>query len=145
MVSANECPTERINQFVNFFLQPLSHHNRSHSKDTTDSINVLIKIKQLPGEKTILSSDVTSLYTNILLEEAIAAIRRFLAKHRCTSAMPTNESLCELLRFVLSRNNFQFDGKNHLQVGGTAMGTKVAPSLANIFMADLEENIIYHI
>ena len=46
IVSANECPTESITQFVDFFLQPLLHHIRSHLKDTTDLINVLIKIKQ---------------------------------------------------------------------------------------------------
>ena len=39
-------------------------------------------------------------------------------------------------------NNFQFDDENYLQVGGTAMGTRVAPSLANIFMGDFEQNRI---
>ena len=33
--------------------------------------------------------------------------------------------------------------KSYLQVEGTAMGTKVAPSLANIFMANFEEKFIY--
>ena len=40
-------------------------------------------------------------------------------------------------------NNFQFDGKDYIQVGGTAIGTKVAPSLATVFMADFEEKFIY--
>ena len=48
----------------------------------------------------------------------------------------TQPSLVELLAQVLSLNNFQFDGQNYLQVGGTAMGTRVAPSYANIFMND---------
>ena len=39
IVSANDCPTERISQFVDFFQQPLLHHNKSHLKDTTDFIN----------------------------------------------------------------------------------------------------------
>ena len=57
--------------------------------------------------------------------------------------MPTNISLVELLEAVLTLNNFQFNDENFLQVGGTAMGTKVAPSLANVFMADFEERYIY--
>jgi hypothetical protein len=32
---------------------------------------------------------------------------------------------------------FTFDGNHYLQINGTAMGTKMAPSYANIFMGDL--------
>ena len=56
---------------------------------------------------------------------------------------PSNLSLVELLAQVLSLKNFQFDGQNYLQVGGTATGTRVAPSYANIFMNDFEEKHVY--
>ena len=36
-------------------------------------------------------------------------------------------------------NKFQFNRENYLQIGGTAMGTRVAPFYANIFMPNLEE------
>ena len=39
-------------------------------------------------------------------------------------------------------NNFTFDGNHYLQINGTAMGTKMAPSYANIFMGDLEERLL---
>ena len=39
---------------------------------------------------------------------------------------------------ILNENSFQFNGKNYLQIHGTAKGTKMAVSFANIFMADLE-------
>jgi len=42
---------------------------------------------------------------------------------------------------VLKMNDFQFKGVNFLQVGGTAMGTKVAPSYAVNFMGDFNINI----
>ncbi len=48
-----------------------------------------------------------------------------------------------MVKLTLESNNFQFNGDNYLQVGGTAMGTRVAPSLANIFMADFEEKYVY--
>ena len=48
-----------------------------------------------------------------------------------------------MLAQVLSYNSFQFDGKNYLQIGGTAMGTRVAPSYANIFMNNFEERQVY--
>ena len=40
-------------------------------------------------------------------------------------------------------NNFDFAGKHYLQVGGTAMGTKVAPSFANTFMGWFEHHHVY--
>ena len=40
-------------------------------------------------------------------------------------------------------NNFDFAGKLYLQVGGTAMGTKVAPSFANTFMGWFERKYVY--
>ena len=87
--------------------------------------------------------DVCSLYTNIVIIEAIKCVLRFLMKYRKTSQLPRNVSLVDLLKIVLTCNNFQFNDENFLQVGGTAMGTKVAPSLANVFMADFEERYIY--
>ena len=57
--------------------------------------------------------------------------------------MPKNISLVELLEVVLKCNNFKFNGEHCLHVGGTAIGTKVAPSLTNIFMADFEDKYIY--
>ena len=55
--------------------------------------------------------------------------------------MPTNEFIIELLKVVLASNNFQFNDENYLQVGGTAMGTKVALILGNIFYGWLWEKI----
>lgn len=47
-------------------------------------------------------------------------------------------TLTHLLKMVLQMNNFEFNGQQYLQIGGTAMGTRVAPTLANIFMAEFE-------
>ena len=88
-------------------------------------------------------ADVVSLYTNIITAEGVESVRRFLKKHRIISSMPTNEMLCDLLELTLKLNNFEFDERHFLQVGGTAMGTRVAPSLANIFMSDFEDKHIY--
>ena len=42
---------------------------------------------------------------------------------------------------VLRKNNFEFDGKHFLQKRGTAIGTRMAPAYANIFMHDLESRL----
>ena len=47
-----------------------------------------------------------------------------------------------MLRLILKENSFHFNGNNYLQTHGTAMGTKMAVSFANIFMAAVETDII---
>ena len=44
--------------------------------------------------------------------------------------------------FILKHNYFNFGNQNFLQLKGTAMGTKMAPQYANIFMSNLEENFL---
>ena len=47
-----------------------------------------------------------------------------------------------MLTLVLKNNNFTFDGNHYFQINGTAMGIKMAPSYANIFMGNLEERLL---
>ena len=44
---------------------------------------------------------------------------------------------------VLKKNNFQFNGNNYLQVGGTAIGTKAAPGFAIVYMGMFEDEYVY--
>ena len=85
--------------------------------------------------------DVTSLYTNIPNHEGLTAVARTLARHHQDYAL-SNQSILALLKLVLHCNNFTFDNNHYLQIGGTSMGTKVAPSFANIFMGELERKLL---
>lgn len=55
--------------------------------------------------------------------------------------VPTN-FLVKLLTLVLTLNVFTFNGKLFQQLLGVAMGTRSAPSIANIFMASIEDKIL---
>ena len=70
-------------------------------------------------------------------------MNKLLFHNRDPQENPTNHSICRLLDLVLTTNNFEFDNKHFLQIGGTVMGTKLAPSFANIFMGDFEDKFIY--
>ena len=142
IVSANECPSERISQFVDHFIQPLVTKIPSYLRDSSHLINILGNSK-ISNDAILCTLDVTSLYTNIPNDEGINAVGNTLFRNRDPSENPTNHSLCNLLRLVLTTNNFEFDNKHFLQVGGTAMGTKLAPSFANIFMGDFEDKFVY--
>ncbi len=47
-----------------------------------------------------------------------------------------------MMELILTLNNFELNGDHYLQIQGTAMGTRVAPSYANLFMAELESNVL---
>ena len=131
IISANGCPTEKISEFVDHFLNPTCKNLKSFVKDTTHFLKLIHDIGQLPPNCILVTMDVSSLYTNIPIDEGNEAVREALNKHRPTPYIkPTNNSLIQLLGLVLKKNNFQFNGINFLQIGGTAMGTKVAPSFA---------------
>ena len=143
IVSTNESPTERVSAFVDNFLAPIVRTGRSYIRDTSDFLLKLQDIRDLRGDEILLTLDVSSRYTNIPNEEGTMAALRALRQARPGDTQPSNLSLVEMLAQVLSYNNFQFDGKNYLQVGGIAMGTRVVPSYANIFMNDFEDKHVY--
>ena len=55
---------------------------------------------------------------------------------------PQYSFLQNLLRYVLENNVFQFNDEMFSQLCGIAMGTKLAPALATIYIGDLEEEFI---
>ena len=143
IVSGNGCPTERISQFVDYFLQPGVKNIRSYIQDTTDFLRMLQHQGTLPEGTYLVTLDVSSLYTNIPNIEGISSCEMLLERERPQATHPTNKSLIDLLTQVLTMNNFDFNESHYLQVGGTAMGTRVAPCYANTFMGWFEDTYVY--
>ena len=101
----------------------------------------------MPPGMLLCTLDITSLYTNIPHNEGLQSIKELLAIHIHSNILPHNSYITELLEVVLTNNYFDFNGKHYHQVSGTAMGTKLAPSYANLFMTKSEENHVhtYHL
>ena len=76
--------------------------------------------------------DVNSLCTNIPHADGVSACRAFLNKHNIQSDIATDIPI--LIGFILKHNTFTFDDKYYLQTNDTAMGTKISPAYATIFM-----------
>ena len=106
-----------------------------------DTIHVLQKIQSLNSGNhltpttNIIAIDVVNMYNTIPHTEGISACRQALQSLSNYKRTEIN-GICSLLKLVLTLNNFSFDEVHYLQLTGTAMGTPVAPSYANIFMAD---------
>ena len=70
IISAIGSPTKKISQFVDFFLQPHLQRMPSYVKDTGDFLHIISKLDNLPPDTILVTLDVTSLYTNVPLEQA---------------------------------------------------------------------------
>ncbi len=95
----------------------------------------------------IHTADVSSLYTNIPTKKGLELVEQFLNEYQSISSTDYAriDETINLLRSVLNYNIFTFLGKTYQQINGTAMGTVVAPTYANIFMFMLERNLVNHL
>ncbi|EYC20219.1 hypothetical protein Y032_0022g515 [Ancylostoma ceylanicum] len=90
------------------------------------------------------SFDVTSLYTNVSNDSAMQAAHEFLTEH-CNSISLYGLSITHimtLLKECLQGNIFRWSGKYYAQIRGLAMGQRLAPVLAGVFMAKIESPIL---
>ena len=143
IISGCDSPTEQISSFVDYLLQPTAKIQKSYLKDTTDFLNFMEKIK-VAKDTILVSMDVATLYIDIPQEEGIRIVcKAYEPFQKNIPPIPTTY-LRDMLRLILKENSFHFHGKHHLQGHGTAMGTKMAVSFANNFMATVKTEIISH-
>ena len=138
--SANDSPTERISMFVDHYIGPLARQVKSYLRDTQHFLQMLAEIPLLPAGSLLVTVDVSALYTNIPHIDGLKALKHYLNQRTDTS--PHTFVLLTLARFVLTMNCFRFDEEFFRQIRGTAMGTKMAPNYAILFMAKLEEEFL---
>ena len=133
----SDCSSESyaVSEYIDHFLQDISRTHASYVKDSSDFISKLGNVKTKP-DTLLITLDVESMYTNIDNERGLAAVKNaFLANPDPRRSDP---HVLELLELSLKYNDFEFNGDTFLQISGTAMGKKFAPSYANIFMAEWE-------
>jgi peptide-methionine (R)-S-oxide reductase len=138
IMAGNGNPTERLSEYIDEHIKQHISTIPSYIKDTNHFLEIC-RNTTLPPNARIVTFDVSSLYTNIPHEEGIFALGEFLSKFE---NVKTVKMLQELTRIVLESNIFEFDGKLYIQISGVAMGSKMAPSFAILYMAWLEEKLL---
>ena len=140
IVSSCVSPTQGISHFVDYHLASLVQKVPSYIRDTADFLKKLQSIIDLSSETLLVTLDVKSLYTNIPHSEGIEACRAALNTRQVLQ--PPTKYLIHLIKLILTKNSFIFEGEHYLQIHGTAMGTRMALSYVNIFMCDLVRRIL---
>jgi len=140
IVSACSCPTERISAFLDMIFQPYVKSLPSYVKDTNHALSLFNEHTfSDPEPRLLFTMDVSSLYTSIPHDDGLKSIKYFLDQNPPSDI--TIDTVLKLTSLVLNMNSFEFNGKFYQQVSGVAMGTKMGPSYACLFMGFLEQQI----
>ncbi|XP_059832219.1 uncharacterized protein LOC132397440 [Hypanus sabinus] len=83
--------------------------------------------------------DIQSLYTSIPHWDGLEALRFFLDSR--PNQFPSTTTLLRLAELVLTLNNFSFDSSHFLQTKGVAMGTRMGPCYACLFVGFVEQSM----
>ena len=128
------CTTATYNNTAKFITKILQNYCGKTSSFVKDSTDFIQKVKHLsisPEEETLISFDVSVLFTSIPVPTALQVINSKIST--CTSftnvcKIPT-EKFIKLLEFTLTSCIFCFNRKFYIQLQGAAMGSSVSLSL----------------
>lgn len=135
IVSSTKYITTPISRVLDVVLQPLTRFYFTILKNSTQLVNEL-EGHTIPEGYQFFSSDVSSLYTNINLDKLQKVVEIMIPRLGLSEQM-RNWTL-KALDFVLQNNYLWFEDKIFRQKTGIAMGTAVAPILANLYLAHIE-------
>jgi hypothetical protein len=136
-------PTCKLSELLDILLKPYLTLTPSYIRDSVDFLNKLPDVPPEEVEDTyMVTCDVINMYPNISLPLGLAAIKYWIEKHPdLLHKRFTLDFVVEGLSLVLKNSCFQFNDKYYRLKTGTATGTKVAPTYANLVMGYLETKL----
>ena len=147
--------TTPLSKWLDALLQPLVRLIPTVTKDSKTFVQEIDKLEITPGLRhkcILLTGDISSLYTMIPTEKGIELMTRFLNRPNSikyfqhlypdTRHIVVITAIIQALTIVLKNNIIEFQGKSYIQINGTAMGQSCAVVYANIFVYELEIDLI---
>ena len=131
IVSACDTATYNTAKFITKILQNYCGKTSTFVKVSTDFFQKIKYLSINPEEETLVSFDVSALFTSIPVLVALQVINSKIST--CTNftnvcKIPT-ENVIKLLEFTLTNCVFCFNMKFYKQLQGAAMGLSVSPTL----------------
>ena len=149
IVSNCSSPTEKPSYIVERILTQLLKFVPTHLQSSTHFLkNLANKYPSgVPANAFMFTMDVSSLYTNIPINDAIPVISDMVLRHisEIDTFGLTVKEIDNLLTLCLQNSFFRLDGDYFLQNSGVAMGNKMGPPVAILFMHSLEQQLSTHL
>ncbi|EYC15205.1 hypothetical protein Y032_0037g3382 [Ancylostoma ceylanicum] len=139
IVSSCGGPSDRLSWLLVQLLSPLLHFVGAHIVNVEGFLSSLSEC-QVPSTAAYASFDVVSLYTNVDNSSAIESVISLYEQHRSQiSTMGFSaDDVRTMINSVLACNVFRFENRFFEQRRGLAMGNRIAPILAIIFLDHIE-------
>ena len=141
-MSACSCPVENISAYLDEVLAPFVKRLPTYVRTLTMHSTFLIHSDSKllnPDHHSLFTMDVKSLYTVIPNNSGLQALAYFLDKHNVKE--PSASTLTRLAELVLTLNSFSVNNEYYRQLGGVAMGSKMGPNYACLFVGHVEQQI----
>ena len=131
IVSMIGTPTYNLSKFLSPFIAPIT----TNEYTVRDSFAFAKEVVEFDSNLFMSSLDVTSLFTNIPLNETTDIICNELFKNKEYIGGMNQSIFRELLTLAMQETCFIFDGKLYKQCDGVSMGSPLGPDYANSFMS----------
>ena len=136
-------PVNFIIYIIIDILSPLVGRSTSHVRNSAE-FSTFIAGLTLPPAMTLVSFDVVSLFTKVPTDLAAKVAKERLLMDPSLperTALSTDE-VVNLLTFCLNATYLSFRGEWYQQTFGTAMGSPVSVTVADLVMEDVEERAL---
>jgi len=137
---------ENLGIFVEHHIKTHATTHASFLQDTPDFLRHIRSLNEdetLPASAILVTIDAIGCYMNIPQHEGAKCVENILST-QMNQEVPSG-FITRMLELILHYNIFQLDDKLYQQKIGTAMGSKPAPSYANIHMAEKIDPEIWNI
>ena len=120
-------------------LKPLVGLSEHHIHNTIDFVQQIKEVK-LKEEESLVSYDVTALFTSVPIPPVLKIIEEKLEEDKDLPRRTNMNTrhIIKLLEFCLRSTYFVFQGQHFEQVEGAAMGSPLSLIVANIYMEHFE-------
>lgn len=141
IVASIKAVTYNTSKYVDFVLQPVMRSFKQVLQSPVDLLRHL-NITSFPANCCVCTADVTSLYPSIDIYDGLQKLSAALVLYNTNFKGDINvELIVCLCKWVLQNNYMSFGNTVWVQLCGTAMGTPLAVSFANIYLAMLEKDM----
>lgn len=142
IVSAGNEPFTRLSQWAAGVLNPAILRVPFTLRSTNDVTRTLLETEALTGD-TLITYDVTAMYPNMKLQTTIDGVYAVIDYVYGANRRPKwLNPVVNLIRCLFENFHFTYNGVLYKQTGGVAMGTNVAPALAQCYLFVMERQLI---
>ena len=135
IVSCIGSPSYQLSKYITSLISPLAGGTDSHVKNSKHFVEMMGGMS-IGEDEMLVSFDVSSLFTNVPVDEAVRVIRDRLQEDRTLGDRTTLSpgKVAGLLETCLKSTYFSYE-----QQEGAAMGSPVSAAVANLYMEFFEE------